>query len=244
MARICDQLEQTYNYFAFNDQGATGCEWLPLHGTAQILQEELGYEDIAEFEDALKGSFNDFLDILPHVEKKEENGKIYLKVKQDPPVEEWTKKTLVFKITSTQDLWRVCYKGINGKIEIPELEFEVSPDGKRHIDSIYNHIAAAIHNLGTHVRSNPGMQNEVSIKIMETCYMLNMLLDAPKPWHFIIHDLSGVSEIHPQDESVQVIETEKLPEFYKSVERWVLSDNVKDDLVNGTSHGYEYTTAQ
>lgn len=35
--------------------------------------QELGYEDEAEFEDALKGTFADFLDNLPHVVKKVEN---------------------------------------------------------------------------------------------------------------------------------------------------------------------------
>jgi hypothetical protein len=33
----------------------------------------------------------------------------------------------------------------------PELEFEISADGKRHVDSIYNHIASAVYNLGNYV---------------------------------------------------------------------------------------------
>jgi len=40
-----------------------------------LLIEELGYEDQPEFEDALRGTFSDFLDNLPHVSKKEQNGK-------------------------------------------------------------------------------------------------------------------------------------------------------------------------
>jgi hypothetical protein len=39
------------------------------------------------------------------------------------------------------------------RVEIPELEFEISADGKRKIDSIYNIISSAIFNLGTHVRT-------------------------------------------------------------------------------------------
>jgi hypothetical protein len=37
--------------------------------------QELGYEDEPEFEDALKGSFSDFLDKLPYVIKQEKNGR-------------------------------------------------------------------------------------------------------------------------------------------------------------------------
>ncbi len=47
-------------------------------------------------------------------------------------------------INSTKDLWRVCLKSPHARIEIPELEFEISADGKRHTDSIYNHIGAAV----------------------------------------------------------------------------------------------------
>lgn len=50
--------------------------------------QELGYEDEGEFEDALKGTFNDFLDNLPHVVKKVENDRsatwlhVYLRATQ------------------------------------------------------------------------------------------------------------------------------------------------------------------
>ena len=40
-----------------------------------LMIEELGYEDQPEFEDALRGTFGDFLDALPHVSKKTENGR-------------------------------------------------------------------------------------------------------------------------------------------------------------------------
>lgn len=45
-------------------------EWLPVKGIGRAIGEDLGYEDIDEFEDALNGSFEDFLDNFPHVEKK------------------------------------------------------------------------------------------------------------------------------------------------------------------------------
>lgn len=48
---------------------------------------------------------------------------------------------MTLTVQSRADLWRVCLKSPHARIEIPELEFEVSVDGKKQIDSIYNHIA-------------------------------------------------------------------------------------------------------
>jgi hypothetical protein len=45
----------------------------------------------------------------------------------------------------------VCLKSKWANIEVPELEFKISADGKRHTDSIYNHIASAVYNLGNYV---------------------------------------------------------------------------------------------
>lgn len=49
-------------------------EWLPLNKIENLLIEELCYEDQAEFESALCGSFADFLTNLPHVTLKEQDG--------------------------------------------------------------------------------------------------------------------------------------------------------------------------
>jgi hypothetical protein len=56
------------------------------------------------------------------------------------------------QVESTKDLWRVCLKSPHATVEIPELEFEISADGKKRIDSLYNHIAQAVFNLGNHVQ--------------------------------------------------------------------------------------------
>ena len=42
--------------------------WLPVEQVGSMLTHELGYEDKDEFEDALKGSFEDFCKTLPHIE--------------------------------------------------------------------------------------------------------------------------------------------------------------------------------
>jgi len=55
---------------------SNGCEWLPVVQVGNMMCQELGYEDEPEFEDALKGTFSDFLNCLPHVIKKTENGRL------------------------------------------------------------------------------------------------------------------------------------------------------------------------
>ena len=42
-------------------------EWLPIAGIGDYLARELGYEDLDEFEDALKSDFAAFVGKLPHV---------------------------------------------------------------------------------------------------------------------------------------------------------------------------------
>ena len=39
---------------------------------SQLLCQELGYEDVNEFEDAIQGEFKDFLTVMPHIETREE----------------------------------------------------------------------------------------------------------------------------------------------------------------------------
>lgn len=91
------------------------------------------------------------------------------------PRSAWRDTKMTVRIESTKDLWRVCLKSPNARIEIPELEFEISADGKRHIDSIYNHIAAAIFNLGNYVRQAGGaLTEDQKSKIMDTVIALNV----------------------------------------------------------------------
>jgi hypothetical protein len=78
-------------------------------------------------------------------------------MKADPPREAWRPVKMTVQVNSTSDLWRVCLKSKWATIEIPELEFEISADGKRHTDSIYNHIASAVYNLGNYVRDTQGL---------------------------------------------------------------------------------------
>ncbi|KAG2485375.1 hypothetical protein HYH03_015866 [Edaphochlamys debaryana] len=204
MDRLVTELENMWQMFTVNDEGPSGIEWLPVHGIGEALREDLGYEDMAEFEDALGGSFNDFLDKLPRIVKKEQDGKFYFQITPEPPRDQWVATRQTLTIQNRSDLWRVCLKSPHARVEIPELEFEISADGKKHIDSIYNHIAQSIFNLGNYVSSTrSSMPADVAEKIMWTVEQLNILLDVEKPWTWIVHDPSGTSELKP-DEGVLV----------------------------------------
>lgn len=202
MDRLISELQNIWDTFTQGPDGPTEIEWLPVVGVGAALCEDLGYEDMDEFEDALNGTFSEFLESLPHIVKEaRDNGKEYFKILPDPPENEWKPLKMTFKINSTKDLWRVCLKSQYARIEIPELEFEISPDGKRHIDSIYNHIAAAVFNLGTYVsEAKDVLSEDHKNKIMDTVIALNIFLDVPTPWTWIVHDPSGMSEMKPLED--------------------------------------------
>lgn len=202
MDRLVTELEGIWSSFAIDGDGQpTGVEWLPVDHVGSALCNDLGYEDMPEFEDALKGTFEAFLDHLPHVIKEVRNGRAYFQIRPDPPQSSWRACKMTVKIESTKDLWRVCLKSPNARIEIPELEFEISADGKRHIDSIYNHIAAAVYNLGNYVRqAGSSLSEDHKSKIMDTVIALNIFLDVPKPFTWILHDPSGSSEFKPMED--------------------------------------------
>jgi len=150
MDRLVSELEAIWSSFAIDHDGQpTGVEWLPADHVGQALCSDLGYEDMPEFEDALKGawavwgvwgvccgvwvvwalwgvgcvgteciatgccraqcvrncadalqpqhntharthpaptgSFEQFLDHLPHVIKDVRNGRCYFQIRPDPP---------------------------------------------------------------------------------------------------------------------------------------------------------------
>ena len=150
-------------------------------------------------QDALKGSFTDFLQALPHIETKLQDdgsfaqGKLVFRMKPYPPVEERKMFIKTFKLTKREDLWRICHKAPCAVVEIPEIEFEIGADAKRKIDSIYNHIASAVYNLSMHVSMmGEGISSDQRERICETIESLNTLLDVEKPWTFMLHDRTGL----------------------------------------------------
>lgn len=106
---------------------------------------------------------------------------------------------MTLQITKQSDLWVVLHKSAEAMAEIPHMEFEISRDGKKHVDSVYNHLAAAIFNLGCYVRSAP-LSTDHHGKISETIDQLNRLLDVEEPWTLIVHDASGLSAFSREED--------------------------------------------
>eukprot|EP01084_Bolivina_argentea_P125894 222993_1 len=63
--------------------------WLPCDAIEMMIIDECGYEDSAELEDALQGTFVNFLAVLPHVELRDRSdGRCDFRMRPDPPPEE------------------------------------------------------------------------------------------------------------------------------------------------------------
>lgn len=197
--RILIELEEIYK--------SQAGKWLPIQGITSMLAVELGYEDEDEFEDALKGSFKDFLSHLPNVEVSNEESELQpglfrdvFRVLPDPPPEERTPQKFILHAKEKRDLWRVLMKAPDCTIEIPELEFEIGADAKRHVDSVYNHITAAIFNLEQHAEQMGEAFEESQRKaIFETTNKLRSVLDLDMLVTFIVHDPTGLSAFKPAD---------------------------------------------
>jgi mediator of RNA polymerase II transcription subunit 31 len=193
--------------------------WLPVEGLQNITINNLGYEDADQFEDALGGTFEQFLRALPHMELKIQDdgssvdGQLVFRLKVPPA--HYSKKGIIMKleIKESKDLWRTLMKSPQATIEIPELEFEVGASQKRQIDAVYNHFTTACFNLGQHIRDQrSSMSADVKEKISDCIDQINNLLDIPHPWTMIIHDPSGESIFKP-DDGVQVELMGQLPQI-------------------------------
>ena len=57
IGRIVDELDQIYS--------SQPTEWLPMENIGNMISNEW-YEDLDEFEDALGGSFSEFMHAMPH----------------------------------------------------------------------------------------------------------------------------------------------------------------------------------
>ena len=193
--RSVDEVEQIY--------ATTGgaVEWLALEPIGNMMLHEM-YEDFDEFEDAIGGSFEEFLAALPQFEvrKNPENGKAEFKVLQPDP--DCPPRILTLHVASRNDLWRVLYKSPAASVSIPHLEFEIGADSKRRIDSVYNHISQAVWNLSAHLRSSVGDGAETSdtaAGILATVDALEALLDAEEPFDLVVDDPTGASLFKPMD---------------------------------------------
>lgn len=193
--RILSEVEAWYE--TANEQA--GVEWVPLNGLINFLFMDLGYEDMDEFEDAIQGSFPEFLGSFPHITMREEDGKYYCKVKKlvpGPP------RRLHLQVTSTKQLMDTTFmQAVGAEVEIVHLEFRICSERRRKIDFLYNHIATAHSNLENHAaKLGDADQDAQSTEIMNTVAQLSKCLDLEDgPFELIVHDPEGISEFHPMD---------------------------------------------
>jgi len=170
-------------------------EWLVVTPIGSMVC-HLWYEDEDEFEDAVGGSFEEFLKVLPHVEVRQNSqGAAEFRVLKPDPGAKPSKLTL--RVKDRADLWRVLFKAPDARIEIPQLEFEVGQANKRHIDSVYNHISNAVWNLSSHIRGRTDLSEEYIASVAATIDGLNDLLDGESPFDFVVHDPTGFSVFKP-----------------------------------------------
>lgn len=77
--------------------------WMPALGLSKLMLKELGYEDMDQFEDAMGGTFEQFIKALPHLETKIQDdgsscdGQLVLKMKPPPLVRQGFTMTIDIK---------------------------------------------------------------------------------------------------------------------------------------------------
>ncbi|KAI9182996.1 hypothetical protein H9P43_003912 [Blastocladiella emersonii ATCC 22665] len=188
--RMIDEIEVVYT--------SAQTEWLQAEPVATFLCMNLGYEDVPELEDALNGTFEDFLKLLPSVElatrpDAEGHPALYFKVTPEPAEADWVSKRLTYRVTQRAQLWNVLLKSPYARIEIPALGLEISADGRKRIDTVWNFLSSAALDLGMHIQTNKGMNDGDTDKTVEVIEGLAALRDVDYPWDMVIIDPSGIS---------------------------------------------------
>lgn len=172
-----------------------GPQWLAAEPIASMVCRE-GYEDEDEFEDAIGGSWEDFLRAMPHIElRKNERGSLEFKVLQPDP--DAQPRLLKLRVQTRQDLWRVLFKAPEASIRFPAMEFEIGTDHKRRIDTLYNYITSAEWNLSSHIRGRTDITSEHVAAIAETVDQLNQMLDCEEPFDIEVRDPMGACIFKP-----------------------------------------------
>lgn len=173
---------------------ASQAETLPVESIEHYLMCDLGYDNQDEFEDALSGTFVDFLRAMPNCTVTEqEDGKLVFSI-ATPEVK--PAQTLELPINTRDDLWKIfLFAPGPARVCIPELEFEIQGPEKNVIDSLYNHLARAITNLEQHAQMNKGADSTSAI--LEAIEELRNCLDVEKPFTWVVDDPHGLCEINP-----------------------------------------------
>uniref|UniRef100_A0A7S1FJQ6 Zinc finger ZPR1-type domain-containing protein n=1 Tax=Noctiluca scintillans TaxID=2966 RepID=A0A7S1FJQ6_NOCSC len=192
--RILNEVEKWHQTL----QSQTGEEWLPLESITNFLFTELGYEDMDEFEDAISGTFPDFLSSFPHIDVKkladgsdgEEKWACRVRIPQPGPPQRLT----VTITSSAQLLETALYKAPDAILEIPSLEWTMGASMERQIDSLYNHLAHAREDLDLRTKGMVGDNPERQSAIQEAVVALGKCLDVEEPFDVVVTDPAGLSE--------------------------------------------------
>ncbi|OZJ05235.1 hypothetical protein BZG36_02299 [Bifiguratus adelaidae] len=173
----------------------TPAEWIAVEPIAELLTRELGYEDRGEFEDALGGTFQQFLEALPmFTVKTDEKDRLVLHYIPEPEESAWKARTLKLHVTSSAQLWKVLLKSAHADLDIPHMGFGKYADGKRIINTLYNIISESAFNLDSYAKADTSMSEEHKDKILDCAKQLNALLDVNEPFDIVVTDPSGQSE--------------------------------------------------
>eukprot|EP01127_Copromyxa_protea_P000314 TRINITY_DN10255_c0_g1_i1.p1 TRINITY_DN10255_c0_g1~~TRINITY_DN10255_c0_g1_i1.p1 ORF type:complete len:222 (-),score=60.99 TRINITY_DN10255_c0_g1_i1:87-752(-) len=188
-ARIWGELE---NYLALTSEA--GAQWLRVKPTAFAIMDDLGYDDMDSFEATLGGTFEEWLIRLGCVElRTDENGVPEMRLKPQSGTEATPKSTIMkLPVKTREDLQVVCVKSPAATISIPEIEFEIGNDGKRVIDTLYNHISQALFQLENYSHHCEADKKQA---IIDTVESLRKCLDLDCEWTWVVSDPSGMSEL-------------------------------------------------
>ncbi|KNE69474.1 hypothetical protein AMAG_14044 [Allomyces macrogynus ATCC 38327] len=189
--RIIEELDTVYT------QSQT--EWLQAAAVAEFLCLSLGYEDVQELEDALQGTFTEFLSMLPNVrttfrpDPETQKPALYFQVVPEPPQDQWVCKRLEYHVRERNHLWNVLLKSSHARVEVPDLGLEFAVDGRKKIDTVWNYLSAAALDLGMHVQTNVGITDDETDKTLAVIEGLAALRDLERPWTLVVVDPSGTS---------------------------------------------------
>lgn len=178
--RVVCELEEWYRIAPKQEQP----EWLLVDAVGVLVMADLGFKDTDEFEHALGSTFVKFLEALPDIEVKQAEDKCFYKMKKCA-IREPT--TLTLTITSKEQLVaKVLKKAADATLEIPSLEFEIGSSQEQCLDTLYNHIAKAQHNLDA----------VGGVGVAALVKQLQQVLECTSgPVTLVLQDPSGLSEI-------------------------------------------------
>ena len=126
IGRIVDEVDQIYS--------SQPTEWLALEPIGNMICHSW-YEDMDEFEEAVGGTFSEFMHSMPHIEiRKNAQGAEEFKVTMPDP--DTPPSVMTLRVENRADLWRVLFKSPDASITIQHMEFEIGADSKRVIDTL------------------------------------------------------------------------------------------------------------